>query len=54
MTACKRLAAVAAKTHDGTTGGIDHAAYRRREDAALKCVKTRLAALESARKALFR
>ena len=47
-------AAVAAKTHEGTTGGIDHEVYRRREDAALKGVKARLAALESARKALFR
>ena len=47
-------AAVAAKTHEGTTGGIDHEAYRRRETAALKSVNTRLAALQSAKKALFR
>ena len=47
-------AAVAAKTHEGTTGGIDHEVYRRREAAALKSANARLAALESAKKALFK
>jgi argininosuccinate lyase len=47
-------AAVAAKTHEGTTGGIDHEVYRRRETAALKSVSARIAALQSAKKALFR
>ena len=39
-------AAVAAKTHEGTCGGIDIAAYNRRCREALKGVSARLAALE--------
>ncbi len=45
--------AVAAKRHEGTTGGINHKVYRRREEAALKSIRTRLDALQSAKKALF-
>ena len=47
-------AAVAAKTHEGTTGGIDHALYERREREALKCVGARLAAIDKCCKALLR
>ena len=47
-------AAVAAKTHEGATGGIDHDVYCRREAAALKSIGERLAAMQSARKALFK
>jgi argininosuccinate lyase len=47
-------AAVAAKTHEGTTGGIDHDVYIRRETDALNSVGARLAALESAKKVLFK
>lgn len=46
--------AVAAKRHEGTTGGIDHAIYNRREAEALKSVSARLGALQSAKKALLR
>ena len=45
---------VAAKTHEGTTGGIDHAVYERRESAALKSVAARMRALEQAKKRLFK
>ena len=45
--------AVAAKTHEGTTGGIDHAVYSRRESAALKGVSARLAALDKCCRALL-
>jgi len=46
--------AVAAKTHEGTTGGIDHALYGKRAAEALKSVSRRLEALLSAKKALFK
>lgn len=46
-------AAVAAKTHEGTTGGIDSALYRRRERAALESVAKRLDALSSAKRKLL-
>ncbi|MBE6381800.1 MAG: argininosuccinate lyase [Lentisphaerae bacterium] len=46
--------AVAAKCHEGTTGGIDHEVYRGRMETALKDISTRLGALQSAKKALFR
>ncbi|MBQ6138033.1 MAG: argininosuccinate lyase [Kiritimatiellae bacterium] len=45
--------AVAAKTHEGTTGGIDHRIYLRREKAALKSISGRLGALHAARRALL-
>ena len=47
-------AAVAAKRHEGATGGIDHSVYAARETAALKSVAARLGALGAAKKALFR
>ena len=46
--------AVAAKTHEGTTGGIDHGLYADREAAALNSVSRRLGALQAAKKELFR
>ena len=46
--------AVAAKSHEGTTGGIDHALYERREREALKGVSARLAAMDRRCRALFR
>ena len=46
--------AVAAKAHEGTTGGIDHALYERREREALKGVSARLAAMDRRCRALFR
>ena len=46
--------AVAAKTHEGTTGGIDHGLYARREKAALDGVSSRMAALNKRCAALFR
>ena len=46
--------AIAAKTHEGTTGGIDHDLYVKREAAALKSISDRLGALLAAKKALFR
>ena len=46
--------AVAAKTHEGATGGIDHKVYERREAAILKSVGERLGALASARKKLLK
>ena len=46
--------AVAAKSHEGTTGGIDHALYERRERDALKGVSARLAAMDRRCRALFR
>ena len=46
--------AVAAKCHEGTTGGIDHEVYRGRMETALKDISTRLGALQSAKKALFK
>jgi argininosuccinate lyase len=45
--------AVAAKTHEGTTGGIDHDLYANRESEALKSVSRRLGALEAAKKSLL-
>ena len=46
-------AAVAAKTHEGTTGGIDLGLYERREAEAMKSVTGRLEALRAARRALL-
>ena len=46
--------AVAAKTHEGTTGGIDRALYARRVAEAAASAKTRLAALQKKCKALLR
>ncbi len=46
--------AVAAKRHEGTTGGIDHKIYERREKDALKGIETRLAALDSAKRKLLK
>ena len=46
--------AVAAKTHEGTTGGIDHALYARREKAALKSAAERLSALEKRCRSLLK
>jgi len=37
--------AVAAKTHEGTTGGIDHEHYARREKAALASIAARMSVL---------
>ena len=45
--------AVAAKTHEGATGGIDLDVYRRREDAALKRADERLSALLACRRSLL-
>ena len=47
-------AAVKAKVHAGTTGGIDHAIYAEREAAALKSVADRLGVLLAAKKALLK
>lgn len=47
-------AAVAAKSHEGTTCGIDQALYRARFAEAKKCVKARLNALEAKCKALLK
>ncbi|MBR4523748.1 MAG: argininosuccinate lyase [Kiritimatiellae bacterium] len=47
-------AAVAAKRHEGATGGIDHEVYAAREAAARKSVAARLGALAAAKKALFK
>ena len=47
-------AAIAAKTHEGATAGIDLDGYRRRAEKAAKSAASRLAAMESARKALFK
>jgi len=46
-------AAVAAKTHEGTTGGIDRALYVKRERDALKAVSARLSTLDRCCKALL-
>ena len=46
--------AVAAKTHEGTTGGIDHGLYECREKAALKGVSARMAALDRRCKTLLK
>ncbi len=46
--------AVAAKTHEGTTGGIDHCVYEQRESEALESVSRRLDALHAAKKALLK
>ena len=46
-------AAVAAKRHEGTTGGIDLAMYVKREAEAEKSAAKRLAALHAAKKALL-
>lgn len=47
-------AAVAAKSHEGTTGGIDQELYRKRFAAAKKDVKARLGRLEAKCKALLK
>jgi argininosuccinate lyase len=47
-------AAVAAKNHEGTTGGIDQRLYRARFAAAKKSVKERLGRLEAKCKALLK
>ena len=46
--------AVAAKTHEGATGGIDHSLYAKREKDARKSVEGRMAALERRCKSLLR
>ena len=46
--------AVCAKTHEGTTGGIDRGVYRMRMAAAAKSAKARLAALAAKRSALLK
>ena len=46
--------AVAAKRHEGTTGGIDHALYASREKAVLKSVAARMAALGKRCRALLK
>ncbi len=46
--------AVKAKSHEGTTMGIDHGVYRSRAAAAMRSVIGRHEALHLARKALFR
>ena len=45
---------VKAKTHEGTTGGIDLGLYNRRCKAALDVVAKRMKAMENAKKKLFR
>ena len=45
---------VRAKTHEGTTGGIDPAVYTRRLEAAAATVAARMRALEQAKKRLFK
>ncbi len=47
-------AAVKAKRHEGTCGGIDHALYRRRMAAALRSVSRRMSAMESRCRALLK
>ena len=47
-------AAVAAKTHEGTTGGIDHGLYARREKGILDLVAKRMSALEKHCRALLK
>jgi argininosuccinate lyase len=47
-------AAVAAKKHEGTTGGIDFDGYRLRIAEAKKSAKTRLSRLEGKCKALLK
>jgi argininosuccinate lyase len=47
-------AAVAAKTHEGTTGGIDHALYRQRFLEQLSSVTLRLSHLHACKEALLR
>ena len=46
--------AIAAKTHAGTTGGIDHTLYAEREAKMLKSVSERLGALLAAKKDLLK
>ena len=46
--------AVAAKTHEGTTGGIDHRLYAKREKDALKSVTDRMTTLEKRCRSLLR
>ena len=46
--------AVAAKSHEGTTMGIDHEVYRKREEAALESIAKRMNALAAAKKALLK
>ena len=47
-------AAVAAKCHEGTTGGLDEALYAAREEAILRSAGARLKALQDAKKALLK
>ncbi len=46
--------AIAAKSHEGTTMGIDHEVYRKREEAALESIAKRMNALAAAKKALLK
>ena len=46
--------AVAAKTHEGTTGGIDQSLYARREKAVAKSVAARMAALDRCCRSLLK
>ena len=46
--------AVAAKSHEGTTMGIDNEVYRKREEAALESIAKRMNALAAAKKALLK
>ena len=46
--------AVAAKTHEGTTGGIDHGLYARREKGILGVVAARMSALDKRCRALLK
>ena len=46
--------AIAAKSHEGTTMGIDHEVYRKREEAALESIAKRMNALAVAKKALLK
>ena len=46
--------AVAAKTHEGTTGGIDHDLYAKREAEALESVSRRLGVLYAAKRSLLK
>ena len=46
--------AVAAKTHEGTTGGINQEVYRERANAALEKIKARLETLLKAKEALLK
>ena len=45
---------VMAKTHEGTTGGIDLGLYNRRCKAALDAIAKRMKAMEDAKKKLFK